>query len=147
MEGNVELQNTLQYHKFLLPIFKNIENDIKNHKDPKIRSWKSNIITVYNVRKKRGGSKLSNHSWGIALDINQDLLWKAEKNGIVEEGDYSNIKVDYEIPKEIIKILEKNGFIYGGGKYWRNKPDRMHFELSAEKIDELKNLYGNQIKE
>ena len=82
---------------------------------PLLLAFKSLIATGYikelktwdgcfNIRKKRGASSSSLHSWGVAIDIN--AAW----NGFV-------------------KCFTDNGFDWGG--VW-SKPDGMHFQLKNE---------------
>lgn len=66
----------------------------------------------FNRRKKRGGTTLSLHSWGIAIDIN--AAW----NGFGKTPTMS---------PELVKCFTDAGFDWGG--VWR-KPDGMHFQLS-----------------
>ena len=66
----------------------------------------------FNIRKKRGLSSMSLHSWGIAIDLN------AFENGLGQ------------VPKlspEFVKCFTDNGFDWGGN--WK-RLDGMHFELS-----------------
>lgn len=72
----------------------------------------------YNFRKMRGGSQLSRHSWGIAIDLNptmNQLRWDKEK-------------AQFALPefKRMMEIFYDNGFInYGIEKNY----DYMHFEI------------------
>lgn len=66
----------------------------------------------FNVRKKRGLSSLSLHSWGIAIDIN--ATW----NQLGKEPTMS---------KELVQCFKDAGFDWGGD--WKRK-DGMHFQLS-----------------
>ncbi len=61
----------------------------------------------------RGTSQASNHSWGLAIDIN----W-------TQNPMQSWFKSD--IPPAVVRVWEACGF-YWGGRY-RNRPDAMHFE-------------------
>ena len=73
-----------------------------------IKTWDG----CFNIRKKRGLSSMSLHSWGIAIDLN------AFENGLGQ------------VPKlspEFVKCFTDNGFDWGGT--WTRK-DGMHFELS-----------------
>ena len=76
---------------------------------------------TYNYRKIAGTTRLSMHSFGIAIDINTQFgdYWKWNKS-----GGYQN-----QIPKEIIHIFESNGFIWGGR--WAHF-DTFHFEYRPE---------------
>ena len=68
-----------------------------------------------------GTSRLSTHSYGIAMDINikQANYWKWDK-----KNNYEN-----KIPQDIIDVFEKHGFIWGGKWYHY---DTMHFEYRPE---------------
>lgn len=66
----------------------------------------------FNIRKKRGLTSMSLHSWGIAIDVN------AFENGL------------NKIPKlssGFVKCFKDAGFLWGGD--WKNRCDGMHFEL------------------
>jgi D-alanyl-D-alanine carboxypeptidase len=66
----------------------------------------------YNLRKKRGATSMSLHSWGIAIDIN--AAW----NPFGKKGNIS---------PELVKCFTDAGFDWGGA--W-SKPDFMHFQLN-----------------
>ena len=67
----------------------------------------------FNIRKQRGSlSKLSLHSWGIAIDVN--AAW----NGLGKQPTLS---------QGFVKCFTNNGFTWGGN--WK-RLDCMHFELS-----------------
>jgi hypothetical protein len=67
----------------------------------------------FNIRKQRGSlSKLSLHSWGIAIDVN--AAWnRLGKQPTLSQG--------------FVKCFTDNGFTWGGN--WK-RLDGMHFELS-----------------
>lgn len=65
----------------------------------------------FNIRKKRGLSSMSLHSWGIAIDVN--AAW----NGLNKEPVLS---------AEFVKCFTDAGFDWGGT--WTRK-DGMHFQL------------------
>lgn len=83
-----------------------------------------NIGGTFNWRNIAGTSRLSNHSFGNAIDINTKYsnYWKWQ-------GDltYHN-----QIPIEIVEIFEKHGFIWGGKWYHY---DTMHFEYRPELLN------------
>jgi hypothetical protein len=69
----------------------------------------------FNFRKKRGGSSLSTHSWGCAIDIDP------VENGM---GDAT-----FRMPFWVAEIFEKRGFVWGGR--WKGKSvDAMHFQYA-----------------
>jgi hypothetical protein len=67
----------------------------------------------FNIRKKRGLSSMSLHSWGVAIDMN------AFENGL---------GVDPKLSAGFVKCFTDAGFDWGG--IWRRK-DGMHFQLSS----------------
>lgn len=67
----------------------------------------------YNYRSMRGGSSMSRHSWGIAIDI------AAQYNGNKVR------KPKAEMPPEFIKIFQRFGWKSGGAAWGR---DFMHFQ-------------------
>ncbi len=66
----------------------------------------------FNIRKKRGGTTMSLHSWAIAVDVN------AFENGFGKEPKLSS---------GFVKCFTDAGFDWGGT--WKKK-DGMHFQLS-----------------
>lgn len=67
----------------------------------------------FNIRKKRGGSTMSLHSWGVAVDLNA----------------YANcFGCRPQLSPGFVKCFTDNGFDWGGT--WR-KPDGMHFQLKS----------------
>jgi len=89
----------------LTQAFKNINdrglaNQIKTHDG------------CFNVRKKRGATSMSLHSWGLAIDIN--AAW----NGFGKRPTMS---------PELVKCFTDAGLDWGG--VWK-KPDGMHFQIA-----------------
>ena len=84
-----------------------------------------NIGGTFNWRTISGSTRLSNHSFGIAIDINVKYSnywdWEKDATGCFA---YSN-----KIPYQIAEIFEKHGFIWGG-KWFHH--DTMHFEYRPE---------------
>jgi hypothetical protein len=66
----------------------------------------------FNIRKKRGLTSLSLHSWGLAIDVN------AFENGL---------GVTPKLSPRFVKCFTDNGFTWGGT--WQRK-DGMHFQLA-----------------
>ena len=70
---------------------------------------------AYNFRLKRGGSTLSNHSWGSAIDLDP------ERNGF-------GVKWRHDagmMPPAVVEMFAAEGWAWGGT--WA-KADGMHFE-------------------
>jgi hypothetical protein len=91
------------------PLQKAFENLIKTGRVKELKTWDG----CFNIRKKRGLSSMSLHSWGIAVDVN------AFENGLGK---------DPKLSKAFVKCFTDAGFNWGG--VWRRK-DGMHFELAA----------------
>jgi hypothetical protein len=81
---------------------------------------------TYNCRMIAGTNRLSAHSHAIAIDIalRHTDYWRNVKPG--KDGAYA---YKNKIPMEIVRIFEKNGFIWGGK--WHHY-DTMHFEYRPE---------------
>ena len=67
----------------------------------------------FNVRKKRGGTTPSLHSWGIAIDIN--AAWNA-------------FGKTPTMSPELVQCFKDAGFEWGGD--WKTTKDGMHFQLA-----------------
>lgn len=83
---------------------------------------------TFNWRPVRGAGRMSAHSYGIAFDIGVDYSdywqWKSGSNDEMAKIKYAN-----RIPREIVDIFERHGFIWGGAWYHY---DTMHFEFRPE---------------
>lgn len=94
---------------------------------PELRPYLKSSGTFY-WRPVRGAKRMSAHSYGIAFDIGVDKsdywLWKSGSNDENKPVEYAN-----RIPREIVEIFQKHGFIWGGAWYHY---DTMHFEFRPE---------------
>jgi hypothetical protein len=81
-----------------------------------------------------GTSRLSPHSFGIAVDINTEYAdyWRWSSPGPFEDITYRN-----RIPVSIVEIFERHGFVWGGRWYHY---DTMHFEYRPELLQNGKSL-------
>ncbi len=92
------------------------------------KKYITNIAGTYKYRNISKTNRLSSHSFGISIDLNTKYsnywLWEKKSDKI---ANYKN-----QIPKEIVKIFEKYGFIWGGNWYFY---DTMHFEYRPELLN------------
>ncbi len=79
----------------------------------------------FNWRPIRGGSSLSYHSWGVAIDLNPGT------NGMGKQGD---------MPMKVVEIFESLGFKWGG-RWQGARRDPMHFEFRGAPM-EVSGLLG-----
>ena len=78
--------------------------------------------------------RLSAHSYGIAFDIavpySDYWKWRNPK-----AGETTRIKYANRIPRQIVEIFRRHGFIWGGAWYHY---DTMHFEFRPEILEHAK---------
>lgn len=107
----------IKVHKSLYAIF---ENTLKTYGIKEVKKLKlDNFGGCLNVRKMRGGSSWSIHSWGAAIDLDPDrnqLKWGKDKATFA--------KKEYE---PFWKIVEAEGWISLGRK---KNYDWMHFQAA-----------------
>jgi len=92
----------------VIPLTNAFKNLINTGFVKELKTWDG----CFNIRKKRGASTSSLHSWGVAIDIN--AAW----NGF---------GVKPVLTTGFVKCFTDAGFTWGGT--W-SKPDGMHFQLS-----------------
>jgi hypothetical protein len=93
---------------------------------PQLRQYVFPLGGTFIWRDIAGASRLSPHSWGIAIDLNprHGSYWRSRKiTGTQVEG------LRNRYPLEIVELFEKHGFIWGGK--WSHF-DLMHFEYRPE---------------
>ena len=93
---------------------------------PQLRQYVFPLGGAFNWRSIAGTSRLSPHSWGIAIDLNPryGAYWRSKK------ADGPGVEaMRHSYPQEIVAIFEKHGFIWGGK--WSHF-DLMHFEYRPE---------------
>ncbi|RKD29520.1 M15 family metallopeptidase [Thermohalobacter berrensis] len=90
---------------------------------------------TFNYRYIAGTNRLSAHSFGIAIDLKRDKrdYWRWASNSQGQE----RLK---QFPKEVVRIFEKNNFIWGGK--WGHF-DILHFEYRPELI--IKSKYFSKL--
>lgn len=125
------VNQTIQFNRKngALESIKKVSDELDKH--PEWKKYITNIGGTFNWRNISGTTRLSAHSFGITIDINtsHSNYWQWDC-GCKNE----NVKLNYKnkIPMEIVKIFEKNGFIWGGRWYHY---DTMHFEYRPEMFD------------
>ncbi|MGB8340161.1 MAG: M15 family metallopeptidase [Chthoniobacterales bacterium] len=94
---------------------------------PELRVYVQKLGGTFNWRKIAGTDRLSNHSFGTAIDLNvaKAAYWRWQSPAQLETFSRKNW------PDEIVEAFERHGFIWGG-KWWHF--DTMHFEYRPEII-------------
>jgi len=69
---------------------------------------------IFNFRRMRGGSSISRHAWGIAIDIDAD-----------DNGNHVPWPQQADMPFEIMEAFAREGWI-SAGAFWGR--DAMHFQ-------------------
>jgi hypothetical protein len=140
-------QGQLVIHKDLVDDVKSIFNIIKEKKFPvakvipivkyewdDLKSMSDNNTSAFNYRMIAGTNKLSNHSFGFAIDINPLLNPFVRKNDISPEGAVYDPDAEGTITYDsfIVKEFKKRGWTWGGD--WKDRKDYQHFEKIVRKI-------------
>ncbi|MCL4361786.1 M15 family metallopeptidase [Candidatus Dependentiae bacterium] len=117
-------------HEKLILISEELEDLVLQH--PEFLPFLINPGGTYNWRMIANTNRLSNHSFGMTIDINSNLAqywqWDLVKEGL-KISEESELKYHNKVPWEIVLIFEKYGFIWGGKWYHY---DTMHFEYRPE---------------
>lgn len=103
------------------PIYSIIPIDVFDYSDE--QSVLANNSSGYNYRYVKGTNRLSDHSKGIAIDINPIQNPWLDKNAFSLKRKY-DIKEKGTITLDIVNIFKKYGWEWGGN--W-NIPDYQHF--------------------
>ena len=105
-----------------------VARDIASHPEyEKLRPYLKSSGS-FNWRKVRGANRQSAHSYGMTIDVGVALsdywLWKNPGKKETDKIVYAN-----RMPKTLVEIFERHGFIWGGRWYHY---DTMHFEFRPE---------------
>ncbi|MEQ1636713.1 MAG: M15 family metallopeptidase [Methylococcales bacterium] len=92
----------------VLPLEMALTNLVQRGLIGQLKTWDG----CFNIRKKRGATSPSLHSWGIAIDVN--AAW-------------NRFGCSPSCSKEFVRCFTDGGFDWGGE--WRKK-DGMHFQLA-----------------
>lgn len=110
---NIDFMNhSVPVHQKVKTQFEKVVSDIKSSGT----SYQFRLVGTYAWRYVRGSTSTpSNHSFGIAMDINWDT------------NPLGSSRTD--IPQNVIHVFENNGFYWGGN--YQSRPDPMHFEYCS----------------
>ena len=109
---------SFQVHREIAPIIEHLVNEVERrgyllHRPGQVRDdW------GYANRPIRGRRAPSNHSWGLAIDIDATQFPLGSRK---------------RLPEWIVELFKAHGFEYGGD--WRRRPDPMHFEFAGTPSD------------
>ena len=94
---------------------------------PELKVYAQNLGGTFNWRKIAGTERLSNHSFGAAIDLNVDksAYWRWQPAKLLPTFSRRGF------PQAIIEAFERHDFIWGGKWYHY---DTMHFEYRPELI-------------
>jgi phage-related protein len=127
-------------HKDITEKISSIDSKIRelSKTDTEVRNFLKSIGSVqgFNWRKIAGTDRMSNHSYGIAIDILPKKsrkkilywLWEQTKNDKWMLLPQSSL---WTPPDSVVKIFLEEGFVWGG--HW-DRYDTMHFEYRPELI-------------
>jgi hypothetical protein len=102
----------------VLPLQQAFKNLIDTGCVAELKTWDG----CFNIRKKRGLSSMSLHSWGLAIDVNSsDNQLGKSYDQLVKEG-------KKPFSEGFLQCFRDAGFDCGGD--WKRRPDRMHMQIS-----------------
>jgi hypothetical protein len=126
-----------ELHEVTFPIEKIQLIDVYDGDDNK--SMVDNNTSAFNYRVVEGTNHLSNHSYGLAIDINPLMNPYVTKNGIFPVEGTPYLDRDVPIKGMILKGDEcyeafiSKGFSWGGD--WKNSKDYQHFDIQIEGVN------------
>ena len=103
----------------ILTILEEIQEHYNNDYDALTAAGVTDFGGAWNVRTMRGGSSLSMHAYGLAIDLNADLNPLGKKPGW-KKGSFTE-------DHPVVKIFRKHKWVWGGP--W-TRPDGMHFQAA-----------------
>lgn len=117
----------LNVNKYMAEALKQVEKDIKASDDEDLKKYVFTNMSTYNRRNVRGSNSLSYHALWLAIDIDP------ANNPMVQS---KRPKIVTNMPPELIRIFNKNGFIRWGNRGNNDRKegssfrsDAMHFEF------------------
>lgn len=97
------------------------------------KSMSDNNSSAFNYRTVAGTDKLSNHAYGIAIDINPLLNPFIKGKTVLPKGAKYNSEVKGTIDSGsiVVKMFKEKGWEWGGD--WKSRKDYQHFEKPEAK--------------
>lgn len=90
-------------------------------------SMAANNSSAFNYRLIKGTDRLSNHSFGTALDLNpRQNPYYARDGKVYPEGARYDLSVPGTVTPEVVALFKQRGWTWGGD--WRIPVDYQHFE-------------------
>jgi hypothetical protein len=106
-------------------------------------STADNNTSSFNARKSTGGSSLSMHAYGLAIDLNPVQNPYATLSGSGRRymprpgAEYANrLNIRPGMAESVIDVFADHGFLVWGG-YWHNPTDYQHFQASRSMAERL----------
>lgn len=99
------------------------------YKEMKAKGFRAYDNGCFNWRKMTNSTAMSNHSFGVAVDINPG--YNPYVSG-TSSSTWNNAPACYKIQGDIVAIWKKYGFYWGGD--YKNIKDYMHFEYVSGSI-------------
>ena len=95
-------------------------------------SMSHNNTSSFNYRAVTGGKKLSNHSFGFAIDINPLNNPYLKGDTVLPKGAKYDIKEAGTLTEDspVVRIFLELGWLWGG--HWKSLKDYQHFEKVIE---------------
>lgn len=95
--------------------------DLNERDYDKIKAQQLHVFSgTWNIRPMRGGSNLSTHAYGLAIDI------AAPYNALGKKPGYNKFSFTEKHP--LVQAFEAEGWCWGGR--WERRPDTMHFQAA-----------------
>ncbi len=139
------LEKRTKIHERILPQVKKVESEIlkEAETDDDVKTFVDELKSAdaYYWRVILGTSRKSFHSYGISIDVlparlrGKAIYWSWEKDKLGDRWMMIPLERRWSPSDKVIKIFEKNGFIWGGN--WVIF-DNMHFEYHPELTEPLK---------
>ncbi len=116
-----------------LTIHKDVAQDVKNVlQKAQDAGFKVYEVGGFSWRNISGTSKMSQHSLGLAVDINVEENYSVFADGTIDAGSFWDPnKSEYSIPRNGVLYNAFKGIGWGWGGDWSSKKDYMHFSYTG----------------